>query len=343
MATRYDYSDIEFAKRIRLRREIMDLNKEINTLFYRNNLDANMHAFVMEQFYGGTTDKVLKRYEQRTSPIDFFNSKALELFRDYLQSTINYVHHFNVLEKATDPNYLRKVIALQAQRARKEGREKNSLPEYNDSEQKLPTNITGVMLKKAEKTLVAASPEYKEYTLKPNKQKRASFTNKKLLQEFKQYVDEKLSFAKNLPEEYERFLKLEISEKEELAKKQKQTKTQPEKTSAKKVDKPKNSDNHNLFTYQKEVIKQEENAKHNLLINLKHDLANLKIELEKKTEHLYMAEYYATYGKTQEIKNEAIEAMKTTQKEIAEIRKKAKAIRAQLKEIKEVKAQEKQM
>lgn len=142
------------AERIFLRREIIPLNNKIKFICTSTNYPYDSaYIFIMKNFYGITEqdNKLIKSYNIKVSPINYFNAKALIQYKNYLKNIISTYESKSVAVN----NYLDKkrifieTIIKEAEKIREICKLKDSLPEDNDNAEKLERNITTSVLKKA--------------------------------------------------------------------------------------------------------------------------------------------------------------------------------------------------
>lgn len=156
MAKKYDYSNVEFAKRIKLRKDIMTLNRVISGIVYSIGYPANVFIYISEKYYNQTRGEIVKDYPEGANPVDYLNSKALYHYREYLNNIILHWDNRKLTLSEFKPTDFSLSIEECAKIARKQAKENGALPHSNLAS-KLPANISGAMIKKADHTLTQAN------------------------------------------------------------------------------------------------------------------------------------------------------------------------------------------
>lgn len=156
MAKKYDYSNVEFAKRIKLRKDIMTLNRVISGIVYSIGYPANVFIYISEKYYNQTRGEIVEGYPEGANPIDYLNSKALYAYREYLNDIILHWESRKLTLNEFKPTDFSVSIEECAKIARQRAKKQNAMP-HNNTASKLPANITGAMIKKVDYTLKQAN------------------------------------------------------------------------------------------------------------------------------------------------------------------------------------------
>lgn len=156
MAKRYDYTDSYFNERVLARASIKEKNVKINGIAHAVGYSGRVHVYIMESFYGAVVDNNIEKYQKQVSPIDYFSLKTLKVFDNYIGGIIDEWNLTKLKFNRLSGSDLSEVIKQQARIARELARQNNALPEYNDKEPKLPSNINAPMIKKCIENLKTA-------------------------------------------------------------------------------------------------------------------------------------------------------------------------------------------
>jgi hypothetical protein len=156
MAKRYDYTNTYFNERVLTRASIKEKNLKLNGIAHAVGYSGKIHVYIMESFYGAVVSENIEKYQRQVSPIDYFSLKTLKVFDNYLGSIIEEWNQTKLKFHRLSGSDLSDVIKQQSRIARELARQNDALPEYNDNDSKLPTNIDAPMIKKCIENLKTA-------------------------------------------------------------------------------------------------------------------------------------------------------------------------------------------
>lgn len=156
MAKRYDYTNAYFNERVLTRASIKEKNLKLNGIAHAVGYSGKIHVYIMESFYGAVVSENIEKYQRQVSPIDYFSLKTLKVFDNYLGSIIEEWNQTKLKFHRLSGSDLSDVIKQQSRIARELARQNDALPEYNDNDSKLPSNIDAPMIKKCIENLKTA-------------------------------------------------------------------------------------------------------------------------------------------------------------------------------------------
>lgn len=156
MAKRYDYTNTYFNERVLTRASIKEKNLKLNGIAHAVGYSGKIHVYIMESFYGAVVSENIEKYQRQVSPIDYFSLKTLKVFDNYLGSIIEEWNQTKLKFHRLSGSDLSDVIKQQSRIARELARQNDALPEYNDNDSKLPSNIDAPMIKKCIENLKTA-------------------------------------------------------------------------------------------------------------------------------------------------------------------------------------------
>lgn len=153
-----DYNDLDYCKRIILKKDVQSLNKIVSGL--TQNLEYIPNVFferLVENFKDRIKEEDFYLEGKKVSPVVFFDLNTLNYYKHYLQ---NVVSHFSV-EKPTHSSDFFEVVIEEAKKIREKARKEGNLLAFNKKhEQPILNYITDSQYNKALKSIRTQEPDF---------------------------------------------------------------------------------------------------------------------------------------------------------------------------------------